>query len=47
MYDGGQVAAAAVFHGNVEHANIAIDVTVVVSNHVVMMEDFQDVPGNE
>lgn len=43
--DGGEVSATAVFHENVENASVSIDISVVVSYNVVVMEVFEYVSG--
>lgn len=43
--DGGEVAAAAVFHDDVEDAGIAVDVAVVIAYNVFVVEVFEDVSG--
>lgn len=42
--DIGEVATAAVFHEYIEYASIPVDITVVISYNVIVMEVFQDVP---
>ena len=41
--DGGQVAAAAVLHDNIENAGVTVDVAVMVADDVFVMEVFEDV----
>lgn len=43
--DGGEVAAAAVFHDDVEDAGIAVDVAVVIAYNVFVVEVFEDISG--
>lgn len=38
-----QVAAPAVFHQNIENPGISVDVSVVVSHNVIVMQIFQDI----
>ena len=42
--DGGEVAAAAIFHEDVENAGIAVDESVVVTYDVFVMQVFKDIP---
>lgn len=43
--DGGEVAATAVFHENVENSSVSVDVSVMVSYNVVVMQVFENVTG--
>ena len=43
--DAGEVAATAVFHENVEYPGVAVDVAVMISYNVVMVQVFEDVSG--
>ena len=38
--DGGEVAAAAVFHENIENPSVSVDISVVVSYNVTVMKMF-------
>ena len=40
--DGGEVATTAVFHEDVEDAGVAVDIAVVVSDDVLVVQIFQD-----
>lgn len=41
--DGGQVAAATVFHEDVENSSVSVDISIMVSYNVFVMEVFEDV----
>ena len=43
--DGGEVAAAAVFHKDVENPSVSVDVSIVISYNVVVMKVLQNVSG--
>lgn len=40
-----EIATATVFHKNVENTSFTVDVAVVISNNMFMVEVFQDVSG--
>lgn len=44
--DAGEISSAAVFHEDVEDARIAIDMAIMVTDNMVVMEVFEDVPRN-
>jgi hypothetical protein len=41
--DGRQVATSAVFHQDIENTGISVDISVMVSYYVVVMQIFQNV----
>ena len=41
--DAGEVAAAAVFHEDVEYPGVAVDIAVVIAYDVFVMQVFEDV----
>lgn len=43
----GQVASSAVFHHNIEYASFSVDVSVVVSDYVFVVEVFEDISGRQ
>lgn len=45
--DAGEVAAAAVLHDNVEDASISVDVSVVISYDVFVVQVFENISGGE
>ncbi len=41
--DGGQIASATIFHEDVEHTGVAVDVSVVVAHNVFMLKVLEDI----